>query len=218
MSENPIRPGSLPKGSIMETKCPKCGYIRSAVDSSPAGECPKCGVIYSKVEAALRTKQKAKGEHPARRSKGIRVLPLTVIVIAVALGGIYWQETNRRKEAQLQAAECGKKEVEKGISELREGNGRFADSEKLAVATPRISLAPQIAALQKIRDDAKFVKRPKCLLEAHAALLVSMDERINAHIAFLGQQDDKVAGHLEQAKMQLEFFDAELDSAKQKSR
>ena len=202
----------------METKCPKCGYVRSAADSSPAGECPKCGVIYSKVEAALLAKQKAKGERPARSAKGIRVLPLTTIVIAVALGGMYWHETNRQKEAQLQAAECGKKEVEKGIAELREASGRFADSEKIAVATPRISLAPQIAALQKIRDDAKLVKRPKCLLEAHAALLVSMDERINAHIAFLGQQDNKVALHLELANMQLEFFDAQLDSATQKAR
>ena len=71
---------------------------------------------------------------------------------------------------------------------------------------------------ETIRDDAKLVKRPKCLLEAHAALLVSMDERINAHIAFLGQQDNKVALHLELANTQLEFFVAQLESAKQKAR
>lgn len=32
----------------MYKKCPKCGYERTAADTTPEGECPACGLIFSK--------------------------------------------------------------------------------------------------------------------------------------------------------------------------
>ena len=31
--------------------CPKCGYVRQAVETVPASECPHCGIIYEKFRA-----------------------------------------------------------------------------------------------------------------------------------------------------------------------
>ena len=32
--------------------CPKCGYARKAVETTPDGQCPSCGIYYAKFNAA----------------------------------------------------------------------------------------------------------------------------------------------------------------------
>jgi hypothetical protein len=147
----------------------------------------------------------------------MKVVPIVVLTVAGLVGGGYWLETRRQHEAASWAVECGAKEVETGIFDLREANRRFADVETVATATPRIALSPQITTLQRIRDEAKGVRTPRCLMEAHATVLASMDERINAFVAFLAQDDGGATTHLEQALLHRQALEGEFDRAKQKA-
>jgi hypothetical protein len=67
---------------------------------------------------------------------------------------------------------------------------RWDDATKLADSTPRMGLAPQIAAMQTIRREAQALDAPSCAEQAKQFLLAAMDASVNAYIAFLGQQPD----------------------------
>ncbi len=65
---------------------------------------------------------------------------------------------------------------------------RWDDANKLAQQVPRVSLAPQIAELQKIRRETGDLVVSECTQGAQTSLVLSMDATIDGYLAFLGQQ------------------------------
>lgn len=67
---------------------------------------------------------------------------------------------------------------------------QWDDANTLASQSPRMSLAPQIAELQKIRRDTEALTASECTKGAQTALVQSVDATIEGYLAFLGQQPD----------------------------
>ena len=68
---------------------------------------------------------------------------------------------------------------------------RFFRQQSIAENTPRITLAPQIARLEDIRDEAWSMPTKKCNPRVHARLMDYMDKTIAAYTEFLGVNDDE---------------------------
>lgn len=89
------------------------------------------------------------------------------------------------------------------------------DANKLAGQTSRISLAPQIAALQRLRRQAQDLAVPDCATAAKNHLVDSMDLTIEGYLAFMGQKDDAtVSLEFKMANNALQAFENELDRLK----
>lgn len=88
---------------------------------------------------------------------------------------------------------CSTADGRRAITQLRDDLQRWDDAVTLAQATPRISLAPQSAALQGIRRDVDAQYWPPCATAAGGDLTTSMQDTIDGFVAFLGQQPDSVA-------------------------
>ncbi|KAF0108654.1 MAG: hypothetical protein FD146_540 [Anaerolineaceae bacterium] len=83
----------------------------------------------------------------------------------------------------------------------------WSDAFALATQTPRISLAPQVEALQDIKREAETLDIPQCAVESHSHLIASMDHSINAMMAFLANKPDaEVNASLQRAQRELNLY------------
>lgn len=64
------------------------------------------------------------------------------------------------------------------------------DANELAGSTPRMSLAPQIAALQEIRRRAEKLTPPECADKVQSYLIAYMNAQIKMYLVFLAEGDD----------------------------
>ncbi|HEY3076712.1 MAG TPA: DUF6498-containing protein [Burkholderiales bacterium] len=79
--------------------CPKCGYIRTRLDTNPAWQCPRCRIAYAKYAAQaaqLRQSLAMHGREMTERAKSDHSLLLLVAVNAVALGVAYYLHMSLR--------------------------------------------------------------------------------------------------------------------------
>lgn len=74
------------------------------------------------------------------------------------------------------------------------------DALQLAIQSPRMSLAPQIATLQAINRRVNEINPGLCVILAHMSLTKSMNESIDGLLAFLGQKsEEEQTAHFEKA-------------------
>ena len=77
------------------------------------------------------------------------------------------------------------------MEDLDEVLDEWDDAIDVAQSTSRISLAPQIDRLQKIRRRAEELELPAAALPAHGDLVDHMTATINGFLALLGQKDEE---------------------------
>ncbi len=104
---------------------------------------------------------------------------------------------------------CSTADAQRLINTLQSKAQEWDDANQLANSTPRISLAPQVQNLQRIRREAAALSVPTCGTKAHALMVSYMDTTINAYIDFLGQ-GTKYSALLAQASTQIDAFNVEL--------
>ncbi len=77
-------------------KCPKCQYVRQALEEAPDWQCPKCGIAYQKYKPTEKPAAKlpapaavAASKKPAKKNSGLfkdlRIMVLLLILLFVAL-------------------------------------------------------------------------------------------------------------------------------------
>ena len=77
----------------MNSKCLKCGAIRTEQDQGPEGECPNCGAVYSKVSTAahsgrLQPKASANGRVHGPRTPTISMVFYALSVVSLVAGTV----------------------------------------------------------------------------------------------------------------------------------
>ena len=108
-------------------------------------------------------------------------------------------------------AACTTRDGKKVYTLLQQYAQEWDDAVHLADSTSRISLAPQIATLQRIRRDVVAQEWPDCGQAAQQHLVKHMDYTIEGFIGFLGQrQDTYVQAAFQLADNELDAFKAEL--------
>lgn len=81
------------------------------------------------------------------------------------------------------------------------------DALQLAIQSPRMSLAPQIATLQAINRRVNEIKPDLCVILAHMSLTESMNESIDGLLAFLGQKpEEEQTAHFEKATKAMDEY------------
>lgn len=78
------------------------------------------------------------------------------------------------------------------VKEAKPLRDEFLDSLKVAKSTARMSLAPQIESLQRIKRETAKVTAPECAGKTHEILISGMATHIDGMLEFLGQGDDGV--------------------------
>ena len=72
----------------------------------------------------------------------------------------------------------------------------FADATQLAGRTPRVSLAPIVGDLQRIKREFEKIEPPPVAEEAHKYYCEGMDYGIRAHLTFMAQGSDWTVNRL----------------------
>jgi hypothetical protein len=92
---------------------------------------------------------------------------------------------------------------------------RWADGEKLAMATARIALAQPVASLQTFQRELEAYAPPTCLGSSKAALLSLVSNNVRVMIAFMGKEElsSMVYQFVDRAKM-VKAFEASVLSAR----
>lgn len=90
--------------------------------------------------------------------------------------------------------------------------GRWKDADALAGNTPRISLAPEIAAMQSLRREVAAINWPACASAAALDLGSGMDQVIQAYLDFLANEksDVTVGTELNAGRATLQTFELDL--------
>jgi hypothetical protein len=90
----------------------------------------------------------------------------------------------------------------------------WADTERVALVTPRIALAPQITRLQDVRRQVAAVGVPACLDEAKDILLKLATASVDALVDFLGRETLTAAvyQHLDRARY-ITLFEEQVQTA-----
>ncbi len=130
------------------------------------------------------------------------VIAGVVAVIAVVAGLYFYGKANDP---------CGRAALQKYNEAVGEVAQRFDDANALANQTPRMSLAPQIAAIQDVRRDTQAIKPPPCAAHAHEELVAAMDSVIDGYTAFLSQKSDSVvSGYFDDYDRHFNAWQSEL--------
>ncbi|MEZ4870413.1 MAG: hypothetical protein R3C14_54290 [Caldilineaceae bacterium] len=86
------------------------------------------------------------------------------------------------------------------------------DAVTLATNSSRMTLAPQIAALQAIRRKVQSDEKSFCTLVLTSSIQTMMDSVINGFVAFLGNEDDSVVErHFTGASRMMDDIKRQLD-------
>lgn len=81
------------------------------------------------------------------------------------------------------------------------------DANDLASSTPRMSLGPAVAELQRIQRDTDNLYFPQCAYAAHSQLVAGMESAVEGYLAFLAQEPDAtVEEHFEDAALNFENY------------
>jgi len=140
-----------------------------------------------------------------------RLVPL-LLVLVTACGGSVPTVAVAPTVAPQPTPACPDRAAEfiRLSQDLRE---QWDDALTLADSTPRGSLPPQIADLQRIRRETEDLEVPDCAAEAKEHLVGAMDAGIDGFIAFLGQEDQSIIdANFRTVGTELAAYQNELDS------
>lgn len=87
----------------------------------------------------------------------------------------------------------------------------WLDAVNVASETSRLTLAPQVAELQRIRRTVNQMDWPDCATAAKVALVGSMDSTINGFLAFMANKpDSEVKTYFDQSAQSIDIFKDEM--------
>jgi len=112
--------------------------------------------------------------------------------------------------------ECPQEEVDAYLDEIEYTLEEWDDTYLIATSTSRMSLAPIISELQKIKRDVSRIDRPECANYINDIISVAMESDVSALISFLSQDSDSVVSKkMAGAQKAWEIADAEFENFKE---
>ena len=92
---------------------------------------------------------------------------------------------------------------------------RWADAERLAMATSRIALAGPAGALQVLQREAQAIKSPPCLQMARMSLQTLVSKSVESILQFMGKEEltGMLYQHVERPKL-IPQFEREVANAR----
>lgn len=117
-----------------------------------------------------------------------------LLVFFVGLAVLYFSGSTGRGTGPLSwvtglwSPNCDAELVEYRRSTLAPLLDEWIDALDLAVNTPRLAMAPQIASLQAMRRELDAIEPSSCAKETHQKFVTAADEMIKGLLGYLGQQ------------------------------
>lgn len=166
----------------MSQQCPRCG---ARLKVSPKGEayCPMPNCRWPRAVPSSSGIRIPQLRLPSRKQLIGSAAGATAI--ALGLGYLAWERL-----PPFQGGRCTRTEARLLEQKLKPIYEKFVDQVRVASATSRIALPPQISALQETQRQLNSEKWPECAKHAIERLNEGMSETINGFLSFAANEPD----------------------------
>ncbi len=136
-----------------------------------------------------------------------RILMIAVPGLLVAVGAWAWLYSR---------GDCGKRRMDIGVRDISASAAKWDDAFKLAAASSRMTIGPNIGKLQEVRREVEQRDLPPCLARPRMLLVDRMNLTIEYLTRFMGGTDEsssEMTGLAARIKSAANDFDGEFRSA-----
>lgn len=162
-------------------------YLEQALNLKPDFERARAKLERLAATPASAPRRVQRPSRASTRSWLVPALGALVGLLAMLVCGLSW-DTYRyvaHQRATTTATACREQFYDDMLYLL----SRFFRQQSIVENTPRITLAPQIARLEELRDEAWNMPTKGCAPRVHARLMDYMDKTIAGYTEFLGDND-----------------------------